>query len=510
VQDTHRVPSHSRGGLPIRGTVSHTPLSDGAEALEGVVPPTGGGSGFLSDVLVELGFASRETVEEAVRAAESPGATVAGALLETGAITEDQLARATAERHGVDYVDLNRFHVDPDAANLIKPTSARRYKAVPVARLGDALLVALADPADALAVSDVAVMTKAEVRPAVAARPALEALLDSLPLDEGGWERGDAATPAEEAGGAEEAPSAPEPEMPEPEAELSEPEPEMPEPEPELSEPEPEAATPRSGDASRLREELDELKRQLAGAEATLQVDATPIDNGEVEELRAQLAQARNGDAVAAEADELRAQVTALRQERDDLRSDVRRVDADAEVRTAELESLRTKLTEAETELVRVRAEVDTRNSDLDAMGARVESADNEAREALHRASEAEGRLDEERRKVAELEREAAEAQRLAVELAAAEDRAEQARSALAQMRQESESERERAAMVERELREKLGEEERRRAELEGRLSEVEGAAQAAERSFEELRLAQGRMRDALAALADPDAPDNV
>ncbi|MGH2714837.1 MAG: hypothetical protein ACRDM7_13310, partial [Thermoleophilaceae bacterium] len=76
------------------------------------------------------------------------------------------------------------------------------------------------------------------------------------------------------------------------------------------------------------------------------------------------------------------------------------------------------------------------------------------------------------------------------------------------ELREEGERERERAAMTERELRERVAEEEGRRGELEGRLSEVEGAASAAERSFEELRLAQRRMRGALGSLADPDAPD--
>ncbi|MGH2782375.1 MAG: hypothetical protein ACRDLA_13410, partial [Thermoleophilaceae bacterium] len=103
------------------------------------------------------------------------------------------------------------------------------------------------------------------------------------------------------------------------------------------------------------------------------------------------------------------------------------------------------------------------------------------------------------------LEREAASVGRLTEELEAAETRAEQARQALAELREESEREREQAAMTERELRDQLGEEETRRAELEERLSEVEGAAFAAERSFEELRLAQSRMRGALRALAEPD-----
>jgi hypothetical protein len=80
-------------GPPTAGT------SEAAQTPTGVVPPTGGGhAGFLSDVIVELGFASRDTVEQAVRAARSPGSTVARVLVEMGAITEEQLARATAER----------------------------------------------------------------------------------------------------------------------------------------------------------------------------------------------------------------------------------------------------------------------------------------------------------------------------------------------------------------------------------------------------------------------------
>ncbi len=153
---------------------------------KGVIPPSGGGprSGFLSDVIVELGFAEREAVEQAVRAARSPGHTVARVLIESGAINEEQLAHATAERYGIAYVDLGSFSVDPSAANLIKPSAAKRYQAVPVGFVGGGLLVAMADPADALGVNDIAVMTKMDVKPAVASRPALDALLDRLPLDD--------------------------------------------------------------------------------------------------------------------------------------------------------------------------------------------------------------------------------------------------------------------------------------------------------------------------------------
>ena len=94
---------------------------------KGVVPPSepGGRSGFLSDVIVELGFASADAVEDAVREARS-GSTVAQVLVENGSISEEQLARATAERYGLAYVDLNDFDVDRGAAALIRPSAAKR------------------------------------------------------------------------------------------------------------------------------------------------------------------------------------------------------------------------------------------------------------------------------------------------------------------------------------------------------------------------------------------------
>ena len=102
---------------------------------KGITPPssTSGRDEFLSEVIVELGFADPDTVEEAVQAAREPGRTVEKILLERGALDENQLARAIAERHGLDHVDLDEFEVDVDAARLLPHAAALRYQAVPIA-----------------------------------------------------------------------------------------------------------------------------------------------------------------------------------------------------------------------------------------------------------------------------------------------------------------------------------------------------------------------------------------
>jgi hypothetical protein len=166
-------------GAPIAGPGSGSPLSG-----PGVTPPTlsAASSRFLSDILVELGFVTEALGDEAVQTARNPGQpTPEKVLLSSGAISEDQLARALAERYGLEHIDLAEFPVDTSAAGLLRKTAAKRYLAAPVGFADDgALVLAVADPGDALGLSDIAVMTKLAVRPAVAARSQIVKLLDTL------------------------------------------------------------------------------------------------------------------------------------------------------------------------------------------------------------------------------------------------------------------------------------------------------------------------------------------
>ena len=101
-------------------------------------------------------------------------------LLQTQAITSDQLARATSERFGLDHLDLNAFEIDLGAMNLIPSQAARRYGAIPVAFVGDeTLLVAMSDPTNVRAVDDISIMTGLDVRPAVASAEDIDAAVSN-------------------------------------------------------------------------------------------------------------------------------------------------------------------------------------------------------------------------------------------------------------------------------------------------------------------------------------------
>ena len=93
------------------------------EQNSGLIPPTrrGGGARFISDVIAELGFVPAERVHQAVEQAKSAGETPEEILVGAGDLTSEQLARAIAERFGLDFVDLLFCH-RPDPHTPIEET----------------------------------------------------------------------------------------------------------------------------------------------------------------------------------------------------------------------------------------------------------------------------------------------------------------------------------------------------------------------------------------------------
>ena len=167
------VPEHDREPRVFRAAVSEDPIP-------GLIPPQrpdhAGSS--ISDILLELEFVDEDTLRQAVTKALQSGLQPESVLLAEGAITAEQLSRAVAGRYGLDYVELGVYQVDLTAAALFPAVLARRYTAVPVGFLDpETLLVAVADPANVLALDDIKMATGLDCRLAVAPAEEIEDLL---------------------------------------------------------------------------------------------------------------------------------------------------------------------------------------------------------------------------------------------------------------------------------------------------------------------------------------------
>jgi type IV pilus assembly protein PilB len=160
------APTHSR---PIQSQVLTQAIGDSRPGR------------LIGDVVVDLGFATREKVEEAVELARAQRKPTGQILVEQGILRHDQLARVVAERYGLDYIDLSVYELDMGAVNLIDMEAIRRYQAVPVGFLEDGtLLLAMADPTNVLTVDDIAMLTGRRVRSASASIEDLNILITRL------------------------------------------------------------------------------------------------------------------------------------------------------------------------------------------------------------------------------------------------------------------------------------------------------------------------------------------
>ena len=169
-------------------SVESAPLSapstiEQPEQPRGLVPPRQRGRSrrLIGDVIVELGFASREVVDRAVDRSRDCGKSTGQILIESGEMTQQQLARALSERLGIDYVDLSTYEIDMGAANLISSELAKRSNAVPIGFLADRTLVlAMADPTNIVTVDEVMMITDMEISRAAAAEADVAALIARL------------------------------------------------------------------------------------------------------------------------------------------------------------------------------------------------------------------------------------------------------------------------------------------------------------------------------------------
>jgi type IV pilus assembly protein PilB len=180
--DSKDYPSHLRP-VPMSGDSTAPALEDEPSGTPGLTAPQtrGRSNGFVTDVIVDLGYVDDARARQAIEEARTAGRPPERLLLEQGAITADQFSRAIAERYGLDHIDLTAYQIDMAAANLVTVNTARRYRAIPVGFVDkETVLVAMGDPTNVLAVDDIQIATGLDCRVAVAADEDIEALIGRL------------------------------------------------------------------------------------------------------------------------------------------------------------------------------------------------------------------------------------------------------------------------------------------------------------------------------------------
>jgi Type II secretion system (T2SS), protein E, N-terminal domain len=98
----------------------------------------------LGTLVLRAGLMPLEVIDLALAEAVESGRRLGEVLIEYG-LPERELARLLAAQHGQEFVDLATYAIDPAAARLLPETVAEMYCALPIARDGECVVVAVPD-----------------------------------------------------------------------------------------------------------------------------------------------------------------------------------------------------------------------------------------------------------------------------------------------------------------------------------------------------------------------------
>jgi type IV pilus assembly protein PilB len=119
------------------------------------VPVLSIGDKRLGAVLLERGYVSDESLQQAISRHGEVGGRLADVLVQIGVISEQRIARAVEESIGIPLVMLPRVDVMPEALAKVPATTAYEIGALAFAVDGHRLRVAFEDPLDALAIEEI-------------------------------------------------------------------------------------------------------------------------------------------------------------------------------------------------------------------------------------------------------------------------------------------------------------------------------------------------------------------
>ena len=135
---------------------------------------------YVLQLLKEQGYVTSEQIDTVVSSIRQEGETSLDILLQTGAVTEDDVLAMIAVQFGLDYVHVNADAIDPAVKEVVPSDVARKYGVVPVSRTDDSVTVALSDPMGYDTVDSLRYVLKMNVDAVVAPRAEVKAAVDKL------------------------------------------------------------------------------------------------------------------------------------------------------------------------------------------------------------------------------------------------------------------------------------------------------------------------------------------
>jgi len=130
-----------------------------------------------TDILLGQGAISPDQLAEAKQMAGDTGTKLPEAIIRLGYATGEDVARAMAEQHGLDYVNLSEIVIPPSVVELVPESVARENAILPLSEADGELKVIVHDPLDYETFDKLRFILNRQITPVLAPR---EAILEAI------------------------------------------------------------------------------------------------------------------------------------------------------------------------------------------------------------------------------------------------------------------------------------------------------------------------------------------
>jgi len=133
---------------------------------------------LLGELLVRDNLISQAQLQQAFEEQKKKGGRLGANLTRLGFIAEEDLVNFLSKQYEVPSINLADFEIDPEIISMVPEEQARKHVLIPINRAGATLVVAMADPSNIFAQSDIEFLTGFKVEVVVARESQIVAALE--------------------------------------------------------------------------------------------------------------------------------------------------------------------------------------------------------------------------------------------------------------------------------------------------------------------------------------------
>ncbi len=132
------------------------------------------------ELLMKEKLINQEMLDKAREEIKRTGFSIENALEKLGFITGEDIAKVQANALGIPYVDLTDYVVDGELISLIPESIARKFKVIPLFRIGESITIGMVDPQDIVAIDQIRrLIPKNVIESVLVSERGIDRILDS-------------------------------------------------------------------------------------------------------------------------------------------------------------------------------------------------------------------------------------------------------------------------------------------------------------------------------------------